>query len=196
MYSNRGSRDVMGRDESWWQSRTGLEQKLVILSTVLFILAFSLMISVIVIKNRSPAAPSATTTVSPVTGTGDTTTGTEEPTPSTSPTPTVEPTPSTNSTVEPTPSTNSTVEPTPPTNTTVEPPPTSPAKNTTTTTTATTTTTTSEAPTTTAASSTGATPIIPELTEENKPEAFAPGSINNRPARYISPRALANLNGA
>ncbi|GIY94975.1 uncharacterized protein CEXT_566602 [Caerostris extrusa] len=63
----------------WWTSRTGLEQKLVILSTVLFIVAFALTITVIVYKNKKP---DEVTTVAPVTSpsTDNTTGGSESPT--------------------------------------------------------------------------------------------------------------------
>ncbi|GFU53130.1 uncharacterized protein NPIL_79461 [Nephila pilipes] len=56
----------------WWSSRTGLEQKLIILSTLLFILSFALVITVAVLKNKS--GKQDVTTVAPtIAPTGSTT---------------------------------------------------------------------------------------------------------------------------
>ncbi|CAL1282223.1 unnamed protein product [Larinioides sclopetarius] len=94
----RGSKDMMrNEDEGWWTSKTGLEQKLIILSSILFIISFSLTITVIVLKNRSNSGE-CTTVAPPTTGstpvTGDTSTGSDSTvasstgaTPSTSPEP-------------------------------------------------------------------------------------------------------------
>ncbi|GFU35266.1 uncharacterized protein NPIL_235811 [Nephila pilipes] len=61
----------------WWSSRTGLEQKLIILSTLLFILSFALVITVAVLKNKS--GKQDVTTVAPTTApTGSTTAVTGE----------------------------------------------------------------------------------------------------------------------
>ncbi|XP_055953415.1 platelet glycoprotein Ib alpha chain-like isoform X1 [Argiope bruennichi] len=80
----KGSSDMMrNEDEGWWTSRTGLEQKLIILSTILFIVCFSLTITVIVYKNRSSSGDS-TTAAPPITSTAATseTTVTGDTTPS------------------------------------------------------------------------------------------------------------------
>ncbi|GBN27068.1 hypothetical protein AVEN_272286-2 [Araneus ventricosus] len=83
----------------WWTSRTGLEQKLIILSTILFIVTFSLTITVIVYKNRSSSGD-CTTVAPPITGstqvTGDTTLSTgASSSPSSDTTPAPETTPTT-----------------------------------------------------------------------------------------------------
>jgi len=49
---------------SWWAAKTSLEQKLIVLSSVLFLLSFCLLISVIVISNRKPSGGN-TPTVTP-----------------------------------------------------------------------------------------------------------------------------------
>jgi len=64
----KNSRDMMTTDDpGWWVSKTPLEQKLIILSSVLFILSFCLTISVIVLDNRKP--PTCSCTVEPGTST-------------------------------------------------------------------------------------------------------------------------------
>ncbi|GFT42461.1 hypothetical protein TNCV_1787341 [Trichonephila clavipes] len=51
----------------WWSSKTGLEQKLIILSTLLFIVCFALVITVAVLKNKSKSGDPCPTTVAPTT---------------------------------------------------------------------------------------------------------------------------------
>jgi len=62
----RNSRDMMTNgEESWWNSKTSLEQKLIILASLLFVLSFCLLISVIVISNKKSGASCGAVTVAP-----------------------------------------------------------------------------------------------------------------------------------
>ncbi|GFQ87763.1 hypothetical protein TNCT_586721 [Trichonephila clavata] len=74
-------------EEGWWSSKTGLEQKLIILSTLLFIVTFALVITVAVLKNQSKSGDPCPTTVAPTTaptGSTESTTVTADPSPTTS----------------------------------------------------------------------------------------------------------------